>query len=71
MNQTVAYDQHENTKQIINAINVFGRHCRIGKVRIKPGVVLYFKSWEKRPLTSFPSPPFSSKANDVNLQAPV
>lgn len=35
MSKTVVYDQHENQKQIMNAINVFARHCRIGKVTQK------------------------------------
>jgi len=35
MSHTVVYDQHENTKKIMNAVNSFARHCKIGKVRPK------------------------------------
>lgn len=32
MSQTVIYDQPEVEKKIMDAINAFARHCRIGKV---------------------------------------
>jgi len=50
MSHTVVYDQHENTKQIMNAVNSFARHCKIGKVTRKPTLytqqgVIWPKPW--------------------------
>lgn len=60
---SVAELTNENTKQIMNAINVFARRCRIGKVRQR------FTGWSDLGLSkvkvTYPSlPNFPSQRQD-------
>lgn len=54
MSKTVVYDQHENTKQIMNAINVFARRCRIGKVTRKHFIADFISPRYPGPLPTMP-----------------